>query len=301
LTHSEDRGEPGYRRFKMGRRGGGQKSETTQWVNEPENRQGSEGVKHFQFDSKALGQPVGYSIYLPKSYDKSGQRYPVIYWLHGKNGNESRGAHIAAYLQSAVDKHLIKEAIMVFPNGGVDSFYSDSYDGKIKVESMLINELIPLIDSTYRTVAARNGRVLEGFSMGGFGALKFMCKYPDKFLSVATFGAALLDRVNPPQRRDAHAYQVMFNDNIDTFDKNTPAYWCEHNRDLLKKLNTKIRIVAGGSDGTRRYNERMHQLLTDLSIEHDYQVLAGVKHIPKQYYDEYAGGSFAFHGLVLGK
>jgi endo-1,4-beta-xylanase len=54
-----------------------------------------------------------------------------------------------------------------------------------RVESVLVGDLIPHIDSTYRTIATRRYRAAEGFSMGGFGAAHLGFKYPEIFGAVA--------------------------------------------------------------------------------------------------------------------
>ena len=59
--------------------------------------------------------------------------------------------------------------IMVLPNGGMRTFYKDSYDGKFMSETLIIRELIPHIDATYNTIAEQKGRCIEGHSMGGRG------------------------------------------------------------------------------------------------------------------------------------
>src|SRR5215469_15404987 len=73
------------------------------------------------------------------------------------------------------------EMIVVLVNGMVDSFYNASPDGKWPVESVIIKELIPHIDKTYRTIASREGRAIEGYSMGGYGAAHLGFKYPAVF------------------------------------------------------------------------------------------------------------------------
>lgn len=60
--------------------------------------------------------------------------------------------------------------IMVFPNGLPMGMWCDWKDGAVKLETMFIEELIPHIDRSFRTQAKREGRVIEGFSMGGYGA-----------------------------------------------------------------------------------------------------------------------------------
>jgi hypothetical protein len=54
---------------------------------------------------------------------------------------------------------------------------------------VFIKELIPHIDTTYRTIANRSGRGLEGFSQGGRGTTRIMFKHPDLFCSAAPGGA----------------------------------------------------------------------------------------------------------------
>ena len=55
----------------------------------------------------------------------------------------------------------------------VKKTYYDSLDGSIMMETTVIQELIPHTDATYRTVATRDGRAVQGGSMGGMGSLKF--------------------------------------------------------------------------------------------------------------------------------
>lgn len=66
-------------------------------------------------------------------------------------------------------------------------------------ETCIVRELVPHIDANYRTVAAREGRSLHGYSMGGFGALKLGFKHPEVFGSVVAHAATLADAA---QRKD---------------------------------------------------------------------------------------------------
>lgn len=270
------------------------------WVNDPSmERRIPAGVEHHTFESKAIKGRVGYSIYLPEQYAQSTDRYPVLYWLHGKNGNEVRSAHVARYLRDAVKRGVLPPTIMVFVNGGAGSFYSDSHDGRYPVETMLIDELIPHIDATYRTIREGRARMLEGFSMGGFGALKFAAKYPQMFGSVTTFGGAFLGERFPPKRRDADAIQLMFDNDLQRFVENSPGFWLKKNHKQIVQSGLKIRIVAGAADPTRVYNEGMHTLLGQLAIPHEYLVLPEVRHVVGQYYDTDLRGSFAFHAAAM--
>src|SRR5262249_7530669 len=123
------------------------------------------------FESRAVGGPVGYARYLPPGYDANPQaRYPVIYWLHGMGGDPRRGDTFVRMLDEAIRTGIAPAAIAVLPNGGPAGFYCDWPNTAWPIETVITNELIPHIDATYRTITGREGRCIEGQSMGGFGA-----------------------------------------------------------------------------------------------------------------------------------
>eukprot|EP01046_Picozoa_sp_COSAG06_P058411 COSAG06_NODE_11722_length_1472_cov_18.646722_1_plen_204_part_10 len=64
------------------------------------------------------------------------------------------------------------------------TWYKNSWDGSIPVETMLIEELIPHVDATYPTIAGAHGRCIEGYSMGGRGSTRLAMKYPHLFCSL---------------------------------------------------------------------------------------------------------------------
>jgi endo-1,4-beta-xylanase len=95
----------------------------------------------------------------------------------------------------------IAPAICVFPNGGLSGYRDDVVPGT-QVETMIIRELVPLIDATYRTKHDRTARVIGGFSMGGGGALRLALSYPHLFSAAAAWagpitGGAEDGRVKP--------------------------------------------------------------------------------------------------------
>ena len=91
----------------------------------------------------------------------------------------------------AIQRKKLAPVIVVFVNGGRRSYYADGADGKILAETTIIRELIPHIDGTFRTIPEKACRVLHGFSMGGFGALKLAMKYPGLFCAALSFGGGM--------------------------------------------------------------------------------------------------------------
>ncbi|MDQ3333852.1 MAG: esterase family protein [Myxococcota bacterium] len=162
-----------------------------------------------RFDSAALGVKKDVVVYLPGSYDTSGKRYPVYYYLHGLGGDETNWTE-GGKLDKTADA-LALEAIVVMPDGD-DGFYADSpkqvdYDACMKdgtglfvpqrkksetcvrtskYETYITKDLISFVDATYRTIATREGRAIAGLSMGGFGALHLAMRHPDLFAAAAS-------------------------------------------------------------------------------------------------------------------
>lgn len=137
--------------------------------------------------AKSLGgAALPYRVLLPSDYATSSRRYPVLYLLHGLTGDENDWWARSKLAQYAARYHLI----IVTPGAG-DSWYANSAtDPHSRYEDAIILDLIPHVDSSYRTIAAREGRAIAGLSMGGLGAMKFALRYPQLFAFAASFSGA---------------------------------------------------------------------------------------------------------------
>lgn len=253
-------------------------------------------VQMLRLNSAAFRRPVTFGLWLPPGYERGDKRYPVLYWLHGKGGDPQRSGRMARYFAQAIAAGTLPPMLVVFPDGDHDSFYSDAPNGSSPVETMVIRELIPHIDRQYRTLANRADRHIEGFSMGGFGALKFAAKYPDLFASVVAYGAPRLDADLGMGGSDQQILADRFGGDLERFRRETPAWWFTKNRDRLRRQGLRIRLVAGSVDGTRHSVARMHQILLRLGLPHEYKVYEGVPHVPMAYYEADGNAGYALHG-----
>jgi endo-1,4-beta-xylanase len=267
------------------------------WVDP--NRAEPNGTKYRTFASSVLGADVSYLVYLPPRYDEETRKYPVIYWLHGLGGNQRAGATgFLPHVAKAIRQGDLPPAIVVLVNGVVSSFYCDWADGKRPVESVIVRDLIPHIDETYRTVARREGRVIQGYSMGGFGAAHLAFKYPQLFGTVVVDAGALIRERALQGPRLSGIFQEGFAGDIDRFMEQHPTRLVEKNAEQIRS-RMRIRIGVGSKDDLLPRNRELHELLERLKIEHEYEVVPEVAHSPIDYYRKLGANGLALHKSVF--
>jgi endo-1,4-beta-xylanase len=268
-----------------------------EWVDP--NRDEPNGTKYRTFPSKVLGADVSYLVYLPPGYAQGTKRYPVIYWLHGLGGNQRAGAAVfVPHVDAAIRKGSLPPAVVVVVNGMVNGFYCDWADGKRPVESVIIKDLIPHVDKTYRTVARREGRVIQGYSMGGYGAAHLAFKYPEVFGTVVVDAGALVGEAARTGPNLAGLFKEIFGDDKDRFLAEHPNQLAVKNADKIRNKTT-IRIGVGEDDGLLPRNRELHELLRRLKIDHQFELVPGVAHSGVAYYKKLGAKGFALHRKVF--
>ena len=149
-----------------------------------------DGIVHtVDFYGESVGRTLRYNICLPVGYEESDERYPVLYLLHGLTSN------YALWGRMGVATYAVPlDLIVVMPDAG-NSWYvnwEQSAEGEKNAwEDFIIEDLIGHIDSSYRTIAERKGRAINGLSMGGFGALSLGLRHPDMFCSIGSHSGAI--------------------------------------------------------------------------------------------------------------
>jgi enterochelin esterase-like enzyme len=235
------------------------------------------------FHSKAAGSRVSYHIYIPASYGAAQQRrFPVVYWLHGSGGGLPGIEPLSRHVDDTIAAGRLPPCLIVFVNGLRNGMYVDWKDGSAPLETMIVRELVPHIDATYRTIATREGRLLDGFSMGGYGAARLGFKFPGTFAAVSMMGAGPLQEdleADAPSQKDRAASVLQ------TTYGGDPAYFLQVSPRMLAAQNARtisqsvrVRIVIGRRDGTYASNAAFHEHLKGLGIPHEWIVLDGVGH-----------------------
>jgi enterochelin esterase-like enzyme len=199
-----------------------------------------------ELDSRALGRAWQYEVYLPSGYETSRLRYPVLYLLHG-NGGSGHDWVDKGKVQSLADGLIasgdMPAAVVVMPDAGV-SWYVDR---KEKMETAFIGDLLPEVEKNLRVLPTREGRLIGGLSMGGYGSVRFVMKYPEKFGAAALLSPAVYVPM-PPMNSSARKVGVFGEPEFDEEvwkRLNYPALWQGY---LAKKMPVPMYIVSGDDD-----------------------------------------------------
>ncbi len=255
------------------------------------------GVSWKTFESRTVGQAVSFYVYLPPNYESSGsQRYPVIYNLHGNGKTSFQGFEDMELLDAGIREGRWPPMIIVRPNGGRTIFYKNSYDGKIPMETVVIKELIPHIDATYRTIAKREGRCIEGYSMGGRGSTRLAMTYPELFCSLNCQAGNVprTSQMFDPEETDSHPNNYLGPDKQNFID-NDAFEQLKKNIDRIRgKL--RINILCGTKDPGHLVTIRdFHQALLDLEVDHTYLEIEDMAHNRKATMKLYSKIWFDYH------
>ena len=188
-------------------------------------------------------------IYLPAEYEKKAdKRYPALYLYHG-GGEDETGWAIQGKVDNIMDnliaekkcvpmivvmdrgEALVPRASMAAGPRGMFNFEP--------VDQLVSQELIPMIDSKYRTVADRDHRAITGLSMGGFIAWSVGLNHPELFAYIGGFsgsGMAQNPDAYPASLNDT--YKLLF---ISTGSDESPQMYATvtNFRDVLEKNGVK--------------------------------------------------------------
>ena len=150
----------------------------------------SGSIEHCRMSSDILGENKEFSVYLPSGYEESAAKYPVLYLLHPAGGTHEtwiRQGQLPQVADDAIRSGMALPMIIVMPDGsGVGESHLGRRLGFFSVsgwdyEAFFRTELIPLLESAYRTRTDRTQRAIAGASMGGEAAIAYAQKRPDLF------------------------------------------------------------------------------------------------------------------------
>lgn len=214
--------------------------------------------------SPSMNKSIPALAILPSDYfENENERFPVVYLLHGATG---------AYVNWSLEVPELGEyasnmdLIIICPDGGFTSWYIDSpIDPDSQYETHITDEVIPFVDSVYRTKTQADQRAITGLSMGGHGGLYLGARNPDLFGAAGSMSGGVDIRPFPDN--------WDIEDRLGTLEE-FPERWEENsvvNYDTIFARNDQALIVdCGVDDFFFDVNEDLHERLIKLEVPHDY-------------------------------
>jgi len=216
------------------------------------------------------------NVYLPPGYDADpNKRYPVLYLLHGY-ANDHHSWHRYGRANDILDNLLAQKAIrpfiVVMPLGyggasvngdgnGLPPADAGAFGGDFALyERDVLEDVIPMIDGKYRTLANRENRAIMGFSMGGMQAGRIGLSHLDTFSYVGVMSAGLVG--NP-------ASAAMGPDPIGPL---APS------KDAVNKQLKLLWIACGVEDTAMTGARQTHEALQKAGIRHTFVESEGAHH-----------------------
>jgi S-formylglutathione hydrolase FrmB len=204
-----------------------------------------------------------------------------MYLLHGGGGQFSD------WLKQTPDKMLLHKLadqynlIIVTPEGERLGGYLDSPVQKDnKFETYIVQEVLHTIDSTYRTIRNRNGRVITGLSMGGHGALYLATRHPDLYCAAGSMSGAL--DLNPAHWKISPEFAEQIKPGFERILGPlgaTPDHYATHSVvnmvDQIKANDVQLIIDCGVDDFLLEPNRELHRRLVYAQVPHVYTEMPG--------------------------
>jgi S-formylglutathione hydrolase FrmB len=181
--------------------------------------------------------------------------------------NHTKWVNTVPNVKNLANQHQL---IIVCPDGAYSGWYLDSpYDAQSQYESFIAKELLLFVDSQYRTLAGKKGRIISGLSMGGHGALYLAMRNPQNYAAAGSMsGAVDIYRLaaNESLANETAKTLGKFEKNQDLWKKHSVL----HNLDLLKKAQTAYIIDCGLDDFLLQENKDLHTAMVQEKIPHEY-------------------------------
>ena len=193
------------------------------------------------------GEDQRMHVYLPPDYESNvNARYPVLYLNHGRGGDDSEwssedprgGGSAGIILDNLIASGKAKPMIVVMPNTeGCAAAEPSPIGSDDKCSQEYLKDIIPYVDSHYRTKASREYRALAGLSMGGFVVMHTGLPHLDTFselyiYSSGHFGDAALKKVD-------EYYGKMLKDPATNDKFRVPLYMAAGETDIALKNSQK--------------------------------------------------------------
>lgn len=177
-------------------------------------------------------------IYLPPFYHKNtSESYPVLYLQHGGGEDQngwSRQGRTDIMIDNLIAQGKVKPMVIVMCDGNSSDFTKE-----------LLEECIPLVESTYRVKSGADNRALAGLSMGGIQTLNTVVEHPELFRYVGVFSSGWFANTSPMTGMgNSEKYYELLAADKDRYNNQFKEFWLSmggpediayNNCDVMKK------------------------------------------------------------------
>jgi S-formylglutathione hydrolase FrmB len=233
-----------------------------------------------EFQSALVKTKLPYRVVLPTDYESPQNKnltYPVLYLLHGLTGHYPDWT-----TRTRLAEYSARYRIIIVTPEGNNGWYTDSASSPSdKYESYIIEDLIPDVERRFRVKPTRDARAIAGLSMGGYGALKFAVKYPQKFVFAASFSGAL--GAASQTEETLRGFETILKTIEPVFGPpESPTRQANDIFKLYRELPAErirslpfLYLDCGTEDFVLPSNRAFHDLLLERKIPHEYRLLPG--------------------------
>jgi enterochelin esterase-like enzyme len=151
-------------------------------------------VSEIEYWSASIGAKRRAHVYTPPGYMNGKAKYPVLYLVHGAGDSDDSWTSVgrANYiLDNLVAAGKAKPMIVVMPFGHTPDRPGADMINNIDFGNDLINDLIPFVDKSFRTINTPDMRAMAGLSMGGAHTIRYGLTRPELFRYVGIFSMGL--------------------------------------------------------------------------------------------------------------
>ncbi len=215
-----------------------------------------------KYSSKALEKATAATVLLPDAAHKG--PFPVLYLLHGLSDDHSAWTRL-----TSIERYVrALPLIVVMPDSG-RGFYCDAEQG-FAYETAIIRDLIGYIDTMFHTNPTREGRVLAGLSMGGYGAAKFALKFPNMFCAAVSLSGAMGFAHRPFPTLSEQSWHREFARVVGMDPVGGPNDLYTLAKGLDPAQRPALRIDCGTEDFLLDDNRAFHTYLAEIGYSHVY-------------------------------
>lgn len=220
-------------------------------------------VRQCRYNSSVEGGERICYVYTPAEYETGSKSYPVLYLQHGM-GEDQTGWHKQGKMADILDNQIaagICEPMIVVMDYGNCGYIHGTVPGESRDEfgasftPILLNDIIPFVESTFRVKQDRENRAMAGLSWGGHQTLEATMRHLDKFAHIGSFSGALFFLANGID----NAYDGIFTN--------------------PEEFNSRVKTLFFGMGSEENFgSDRISAALKEKGINHIYYTSPGTHH-----------------------